>query len=565
MKKVPRRRFGRTNIMMPVISCGGMRLQETWVPHEGFELKDVSESSMRNMTETIRAALKSGINHFETAQGYGCSELMYGRAFKMMLNSSEIEKRNDIIIQTKVKPCATEKEFRKLLDKSLSALDLEGNGIKYIDLMSLHGINKPNQLEWAVKICIPVLKEYQKKGIVKWIGFSTHAMTPVICDAIKTNHFDYINLHYHFIGSYTASGSSEDGNDNLSALREARKRDMGVFIISAQDKGGMLYKPPEKFVRLTSPLTPMEFNTLYLLSLCEEDTFLIHTLVVGAARPSDFEEHVRAVTRDASVSKLVKSATMALQSEFVRVHGEDWSSKWWKGLTDCYQNEYGIHISMIVWLWNITQAWGLLHYARGRYAFMEDNAKKWSLDKSSKPEEKMSKLFDWNPGCALLEENRVPKLFKYLTHCEAKSPKEIECLLRDAHRMFAKDAPSRMGDKKWGNLVNSLSAKFAFDLQKGNVPIPDRPNCARPRDVLGIWKDSSNDVSLDLRTDGTWTLRYIENKKTLSGNWKCCIGDVATKSQRIELISNDEPFKMNLKKSRGENVLVGCDGVRFEK
>ena len=102
--------------MMPVISCGGMRLQETWVPHDGFGLKDVRKDTMENMTKTIRAALASGINHFETAQGYGCSELMYGTAFKMMLSSGEIKNRADIILQTKVKPCATEKEFRELLD-----------------------------------------------------------------------------------------------------------------------------------------------------------------------------------------------------------------------------------------------------------------------------------------------------------------------------------------------------------------------------------------------------------------------------------------------------------------
>ena len=410
-------------------------------------------------------------------------------------------------------------------------------------------------------------KEYQKKGIIKWIGFSTHAMTDIILKAIKTNHFDYINLHYHFIGSYTASGSSEDGNDNLSALREAKRRDMGVFVISAQDKGGMLYKPPEKFVKLTKPLTPMQFNTLYLLGLQDEDNaYLIHTLVVGAARPSDFQEHVRAVTCDVSVNKLVKKATEALRSEFLRVHGEDWGSKWYVGLPDCYKNKYGIHVCMIVWLWNITKAWGLLHYARGRYAFMEDNAKKWISDKSSKPEEKMSKLFDWNPGCALLDENSVPDLSKYLTNCKLKSPKQIESLLRDAHRMFAKDAPSRFGDKKWDELVHSLSAKFAFDLQKGDVPIPDRPNCARPRDVLGIWKDGS--LSLELRTEGTWTWR--EQKVCLSGTWKCHVGNADTKSQQIELISNDGPFRIDgkstifLQKSRGENVLIGSD-IRFEK
>ena len=40
----------------------------------------------------------------------------------------------------------------------------------------------------------------------------------------------------------------------------ARQRDMGVFIISPNDKGGKLYDPPPKLTRLCAPLTPMQFK-----------------------------------------------------------------------------------------------------------------------------------------------------------------------------------------------------------------------------------------------------------------------------------------------------------------
>ena len=68
----------------------------------------------------------------------------------------------------------------------------------------------------------------------------------------------------------------------------ARRLDMGVFIISPNDKGGKLYEPPPKWVELCAPLTPMQFNDLYCLARPE-----VHTLSCGAARPRDFEEHVR--------------------------------------------------------------------------------------------------------------------------------------------------------------------------------------------------------------------------------------------------------------------------------
>jgi len=76
--------------------------------------------------------------------------------------------------------------------------------------------------------------------------------------------FGYVNLHYDFIGSYTASGSGKGGRGTLECVEAAAALDMGVFIISPYDKGGKLYKPPAKFTRLCEEengLTPIEFNT----------------------------------------------------------------------------------------------------------------------------------------------------------------------------------------------------------------------------------------------------------------------------------------------------------------
>eukprot|EP01052_Picozoa_sp_SAG31_P001273 SAG31_NODE_42_length_31262_cov_46.416231_32_plen_82_part_00 len=63
-------------------------------------------------------------------------------------------------------------------------------------------------------------------------------MTPAIVATINTGKFDYVNLHYHYIGSYTASGSGPERNANLAAVQAAKRHDMGVFIISPYDKGG---------------------------------------------------------------------------------------------------------------------------------------------------------------------------------------------------------------------------------------------------------------------------------------------------------------------------------------
>ena len=75
--KVPTRRFGRTNLEMPVLTCGGMRYQQAW---EDLKPETVQKSVQENLEATIHHALAHGINHIETARGYGSSEMQLGRS-----------------------------------------------------------------------------------------------------------------------------------------------------------------------------------------------------------------------------------------------------------------------------------------------------------------------------------------------------------------------------------------------------------------------------------------------------------------------------------------------------
>ena len=58
-----------------------------------------------------------------------------------------------------------------------------------------------NKQQWIVRDggCLEVIREYQAAGRVKFIGFSTHGMTPLVVAAIETGVFDYVNLHHHFM------------------------------------------------------------------------------------------------------------------------------------------------------------------------------------------------------------------------------------------------------------------------------------------------------------------------------------------------------------------------------
>ena len=69
-----------------------------------------------------------------------------------------------------------------------------------MELLTLHGINQPFHLEQALK-CMQEARLMQKEGLIGHIGFSTHAPVGLILEAINTDLFDYVNLHYHFCGA----------------------------------------------------------------------------------------------------------------------------------------------------------------------------------------------------------------------------------------------------------------------------------------------------------------------------------------------------------------------------
>ncbi len=67
---------------MPVFSCGGMRYQYKW---EEVPPEEIPADGQANLEATIHRALELGINHIETARGYGTSEMQLGRVKRYIL------------------------------------------------------------------------------------------------------------------------------------------------------------------------------------------------------------------------------------------------------------------------------------------------------------------------------------------------------------------------------------------------------------------------------------------------------------------------------------------------
>ncbi|MEM9486387.1 MAG: aldo/keto reductase, partial [Cyanobacteria bacterium P01_F01_bin.116] len=282
-----------------------------------------------------------GINHIETARGYGTSEIQLGKVLPTF-------DRDRIIVQTKVTPRKDPKEFLATFEKSIKNLQLG-----HVDLLGIHGINTHELLDWTLRPggCMDVVRDLQRQGWVRYVGFSTHGPTDVIVDTVNTGQFDYMNVHWYYIFQ-----------NNWPAIEAAQKHDVGVFIISPSDKGGHLYAPPPKLVDLCAPLSPMVFNDLFCLSHSQ-----VHTLSLGAARPSDFDEHIKTLPLIEQADSVLPPILEKLEQSAIAALGETWYKTWDVGLPKPVDTPGYLNIPMILWLGNLMDAFDMTEYAAARY------------------------------------------------------------------------------------------------------------------------------------------------------------------------------------------------------
>jgi len=327
------RRFGKTNLNLSAFSLGTMRYL----------------ASEENAYKTIDRAVALGINHIETARGYGNSELYLGAALKKGLPVP----RSQLYITTKITPTTDADSMRCHINESLERI-----GVDYLDCLGIHGINTWEHLDLVRRShgCMQAVREAVADGRVKHVGFSTHASLDVILAAIATDLFEFVNLHYYYFFQRHAP-----------AIELAHAKDMGVFIISPADKGGLLYTPLETLKDLCQPFSPLELNYRFLLS-----DRRITTLSVGAANPAELSVPLQVADCDAPLSDREIEVLQRLETHAATTLDSDRCSQCYKCLP-CPEN---INIPEVLRLRNLTIAYNMQEYGKYRYQMFE-NAGHW--------------------------------------------------------------------------------------------------------------------------------------------------------------------------------------------
>tara|TARA_B100000497_G_scaffold26831_2_gene31613 strand:- start:1512 stop:2645 length:1134 start_codon:yes stop_codon:yes gene_type:complete len=318
-----------------------MRFQQSW---SDLEADVITQEAQSTVEKTLHHAVELGFHHLETARHYGSSERQLGWALPHSPDP-------DRILQTKVPPRDDPAVFEAELELSLERLN-----VQRIELLAIHGINRLDHLEQTLRPggCMEVVRRWQREGRIDHVGFSTHGETSVIEAAINSDAFDYVNLHWYYIRQ-----------DNEPALAAAQRHDMGVFIISPTDKGGHLHTPSQLLKQLCAPLHPIVFNDLF----CLRDP-RVHTISVGASRPSDLDLHLEAVRQLDTAGALIAPIHDRLQTQALRALGEPWLMTWREGLPHWKDTPGGINLPVLLWLHNLIEAWDLEGYARARYGIL---------------------------------------------------------------------------------------------------------------------------------------------------------------------------------------------------
>ncbi|WFB35571.1 aldo/keto reductase [Kiritimatiellota bacterium B12222] len=343
--QVPTRRFGRTELQMPVFSTGGMRYQQDW---KDLSPEEIQKESTQNVRECVQRSLAQGIPHIETARGYGSSEAQLGEVF------GEIP-REKLIVQTKIGVGEDLEQFKQSFETSMGYLKLD-----HVDLLSIHGINTHEELARSLEYAVPQMLKWREQGRIRFLGFSTHGPADVIMQAAFSGCFDYMNVHWYFVN-----------HDNWSAIQAAVHQDMGIFIISPNDKGGRLWEPTPKMVDFCSPLHPMQFNAMYCLSRPE-----VHTLSLGVSKASEYELHMDGLKwydeREAVSASIAAKILKEVDAHFV----PGWHRTYAAGIPTPERTPGGIHIREILRLYTWAKSMDMVEFAKARYN-MFGNAGAW--------------------------------------------------------------------------------------------------------------------------------------------------------------------------------------------
>ena len=248
----------------------------------------------------IMAAVRGGVNYFDTAYVYGGSEAALGE----ILRRNGV--RDQVNIATKLphyllkKPDSMERIFREELRR------LQTDHVDYYlmhmltDVKSWERISALGMQEW--------LAEKKKSGQIRQVGFSYHGNSDMFCHLVDAYDWDFCQIQYNYMDENSQAG--------VTGLRYAAAKGLPVIIMEPLRGGRLVKNLPKDALRIFQSAperrSPAEWAFRWLWDQSEVTCVLsgMNSLAMveenlraaDAARPGCMTEEDRALLRRVSAS-----------------------------------------------------------------------------------------------------------------------------------------------------------------------------------------------------------------------------------------------------------------------
>jgi len=214
--RIPRRRFGKTGRMLPILAYGGAALPRAWL----------NPLTTEERVELVRYAFDRGLRYFDTAGNYLESQAILGEALKGV--------RHEVFLTTKVETTDPGR-VRAAVEASLKELQTD-----YLDAVLIHGTPGLEQMSVARAMEVHgALVKLRDEKIVKHLGLSAHGYFDKAMALIDSGGFDLCMLAY----GYIPRGYDQIHSARMIALRDAclaRAHEQGMGIAAMKVVGAGL-------------------------------------------------------------------------------------------------------------------------------------------------------------------------------------------------------------------------------------------------------------------------------------------------------------------------------------
>lgn len=179
-KKVTRRKFRDTDVTLPLLGYGLMRLPQK---NGGIDREEAQK--------LVDTAMAAGLNYFDTAQPYhnGESQRFIGEAMKKYPRSS-------YMLTTKLPLWS----IRTLAEaESIFKGQLEACQTEYFDFYLAHAFNANTFRTFENLKIYDYLKKQKEAGKIKYLGFSFHDSPEVLETIANAHDWDFVQIQLNYI------------------------------------------------------------------------------------------------------------------------------------------------------------------------------------------------------------------------------------------------------------------------------------------------------------------------------------------------------------------------------